>query len=922
MPHSDDSPAAMDVIRGPVGLKFQTFEEANAYYMDYNFLGWKEKAQTYVVPPVYKIHSKEAPHWKASNFVPFQKDIEASDLEGQVAEEEILKAFVDYGYLTAQPMFIFHNFDFKDLGTFGRNRLKLQMNMTVIQKETDLIVVHRDFGIILVETKSTKKFTSKTYSHAKEELRRAEKQLFDNPYFELPPDARTCLKKVIACPFLQGKPIQSCKVSCEYTDLRQNHLSHGQFSEWWDKMIQVQFATATNDQASLCHEIYYNLVPKLLCGRGDICVCLNIAETAAQLDSQESLENLALREYKIKGDTRMYLSSKVGSDTFVLEKKWLYLTPEQCQVWKKEKQVICGPYGSGKTLLLQCKAAALACMGEQVLVIVPFHLVEGYKKFFNDNIAVESSNLKLVSKEEFCEHFDYCKRLAWSSHVFVDELLWPYWEESTESLEGSSSTSQTSLEGLCCLDEWMSDESETEPVHVQSISASMSDSSLEGLSNIERWMLDSIDPEDTCCSAHSVHVMSDNDNLGAEATESVLSQSSSISVSDSSLEGLCNCERWMSDPESTPSLTHSVNVEQVHSGHLDEIGVPLVNFLLSLFKDKDRSQCLWIVPHLYIIIRQQLFYSSAQTGEVHHFIAQLEELPISSLNTIMRTCKQVHNFKVKKEWQEFCDCIDGEESLDCFLEHMVFRMVFVNFLGHSVSGPPVKTVLYPSHCRQYSIPEKHPNQKIIDHFHHFSARVLQAEIDQILRDPPAIELIRKGVFETSKIPGSKPTIEPRDIVIVGDSSESNLDLVLIKELLKGANFTLCSVKEHQEGKNAIPICYSCDIASLEWPVVLHVQAKRNQQLHYRKGSKSPGMFINFPFFEGDQSVITSRCMVYYIHIRREDDDIESHGYRSSYELETDDGAIQDIETLFAKKVRPKLSAFDKVHRDEPDQDAS
>ena len=154
--------------------------------------------------PVYKIHSEEVPHEKASNFIPFRKDIEASDRRGQLAEEQVLNAFVEYGYRCAEPMFVFHGFDFKSLDMFGKDRLKLIMDMSFIQQETDLIVVHRKLGLILVETKSVKKFTSKMYATAKQELDRAEAQLVTNRYFELTMDAKRVLKKVIACPLLKG----------------------------------------------------------------------------------------------------------------------------------------------------------------------------------------------------------------------------------------------------------------------------------------------------------------------------------------------------------------------------------------------------------------------------------------------------------------------------------------------------------------------------------------------------------------------------------------------------------------------------------------------------------------------------------------------------------------------------------------------
>ena len=108
------------------------------------------------------------------------------------------------------------------------------MDMNLVQKETDLIIIHRNFGIILVEIKSMKKFASKTYSSAKEELDRAVIQLTSNSYFDLVFDAiKPFIKKVIACPFLDGKPF---KPGCEYIDLRQNHLRN--YDNWWQVVFE------------------------------------------------------------------------------------------------------------------------------------------------------------------------------------------------------------------------------------------------------------------------------------------------------------------------------------------------------------------------------------------------------------------------------------------------------------------------------------------------------------------------------------------------------------------------------------------------------------------------------------------------------------------------------------------------------------
>jgi len=60
----------------------------------------------------------------------------------------------------------------------------------------------------------------------------------------------------------------------------------------------------------------------------------------------------------------------------------------------KNKQVICGPYGLGKTVLIQHKAYELASSGEEVMIIVPHHLVPLYEEFFQEQKMQNFIHLK------------------------------------------------------------------------------------------------------------------------------------------------------------------------------------------------------------------------------------------------------------------------------------------------------------------------------------------------------------------------------------------------------------------------------------------------------------------------------------------------------------------------------------------------
>ena len=330
-----------NTVKGPVGTKFPWFEEANNFYMEYNFQGWRQNFKAYVIPPVYKIHSEEVPHEKADHFIPLQKEMKASDHRGQLAEEKILRAFVDYGNHHAQPMFIFHNFNFRSLDKFGKDPLQLAKNKSSVgqtkdgynedhETEADLIIVHREIGVILVETKSMKKFKSSTYNKAKKqldsamhklrrletntmeqlynqiegylevEIKAAEQQLdkakiqfTTNTHFHIGQSVDKKIFKVIACPQLEGKTRQF--QTGGYIDLRMNHLNN--FDDWWK---QVMIKEATTDQ--FCKDIYHSLIPRLLCGRGDICIPLSIPEIAAKLDSQQFLKKFAEQKNKNNSD--------------------------------------------------------------------------------------------------------------------------------------------------------------------------------------------------------------------------------------------------------------------------------------------------------------------------------------------------------------------------------------------------------------------------------------------------------------------------------------------------------------------------------------------------------------------------------------------------------------------------------------------
>ena len=74
----DDS-VVENTVTGPVNFTFQSFAEANDYYIDHNFPDWREGLKTYVIPPVYKIHNEEVPCEEGTYLIPSRKDVEVDD---------------------------------------------------------------------------------------------------------------------------------------------------------------------------------------------------------------------------------------------------------------------------------------------------------------------------------------------------------------------------------------------------------------------------------------------------------------------------------------------------------------------------------------------------------------------------------------------------------------------------------------------------------------------------------------------------------------------------------------------------------------------------------------------------------------------------------------------------------------------------
>ena len=151
------------------------------------------------------------------------------------------------------------------------------------------------------------------------------------------------------------------------------------------------------------------------------------------------------------------------------------------------------------------------------------------------------------------------------------------------------------------------------------------------------------------------------------------------------------------------------------------------------------------------------------------------------------------------------------------------------------------------------------------------------------------------------------TLQCQDIIVISDCNEQDTDLSYIKGLLGNI---VCTIEEQQEGLNKVAICTSRDIASLEWPVVIHIKPSVYKWL--KKSEEGNNLKLLTSYFDTDHSVITSRCMVQYILICQQDDEIQSHGISLTYELDTDKGKIYDLPTLLTGNAQPKPGALEEL----------
>ena len=713
-------------------------------YVDDYFPQWKDQdmPQTYIVPPIFTFKDRFKPSKGASNNDPERYNNMDRYHYTRSVEEYVMNVFVRFGDYTKQPMFVFPSFKFESLVKALNELLKekkykllFDLNKEELKaynynKETDVIIVHKEYGIILVEIKSN----INDYEEAQKQLDKTENLLYNkhlSKYFELDPRLKnTIIRKVIACPCHNESKRKKTWRKAGYIDLFENHIATcGSFGVWW--LVNMQSTSVEWWKYCSVHiknyyeSVYCDLVPKLLCNPKIQGLKVNRNFMHCNKNSKEVLGELNLQKKQSQKMSTRFANRNDKVPDFQ-EIEW---NEQQSEAYKIKQQVIYGPYGSGKTILIQYKAAELAFNNDcKVLIILPTEcLVIKYKVFFhhyqltprknkietyvNKTEYLQSdrpgSEIFLVSMDIFNENLRLYSQLATQCHVFVDELLWlPY------------------------------------------------------------------------------------------------------------------------SPEKSDMISNTID-------------------LIFLLNNGERY--LWIAPYLYIIFIH--LFTNSEVKEAEKFLKSVSNssLHITILTTTMRTTKQVHDFIVQKEWQDFCKYINFKNIVHR-IDDDVFKSVLCSSHGNYQSGSPVRIFRL--------------DPRVIDHFCEYmvSSRLPHFSLPQlILREVERHYNVLK--------------IKPKDMAVIVDTCTKNHIYIkhkLLNELILGSKkqnakytFSSLSDKKFEERIDIVAVCNSDDIASFEWSVVIHV--KNTYDRNYRLENSSNTL----TYFNSHHNMIASRCTMHYIIICRE-----------------------------------------------------
>ena len=375
--------ASKYVVKCPAGKYFSNFEECCEEYLTGRWPDWKKNDRTYMSPPFFRCRYI-SPTGDASGAVELTKT-EEGYMRGDFAELQIFQCLERFGQETNQPMFVLSQFKYrKFIKEFFPKDCPLVASLKNLlvenedKGEVDFVVLHRRIGVILIEVKGNTEFNSDRYDEARKQLEFAEK--FVRVFLESKGmNEVDFVHKVVAMPNVSDEG----RSSEGFINLRKIHLEmDGEgnvisllpFARWW----KGKFTERSLGE----HEEKFLSVISLFVGhRATVNASARIlGEVFKTIDKQKFLQ----QSYnKTTNEKPVVVRLEKKS---ILARQFVFLNEEQLAVWRgEEKQLICGPAGTGKTILIQHKALECVKRNEKVVIFVPTILGKLYKEFFSSN---------------------------------------------------------------------------------------------------------------------------------------------------------------------------------------------------------------------------------------------------------------------------------------------------------------------------------------------------------------------------------------------------------------------------------------------------------------------------------------------------------------------------------------------------------
>ena len=357
--------------------------------------------ETVMCPPAFPFEYI-APTGEASGAIPLS-EIEKVNIDGDSAELELFYVLEKFGNETNQPMFVVPKVKVaKFITNVIRQKVPLDRQaylgkVNFKDAEIDFAIVHHHIGVILIEVKSTRKFSKSLQGKARKQLQISEQIIRALLHVDHSEEISIPVYKVIAMPNVSepGRGNQQC-ISLRGIDI----LSKSSFTSWWQSnFVSMEFVSDEKQQLQKLIAIFV--------GQNCNVSSKTLSDVHEKIDKQSFLRKSHEKYAKQGGDgPELVVKSADQPGQNILTAKFLFLNLEQLRIWNgPRKQFFNGSSGCGKTILLQFKALECAKKKkEKVIIVAPSSLTNLYREFFEDNMDDNiSSRVTVCSPPEFSE---------------------------------------------------------------------------------------------------------------------------------------------------------------------------------------------------------------------------------------------------------------------------------------------------------------------------------------------------------------------------------------------------------------------------------------------------------------------------------------------------------------------------------------